>query len=161
MPRVGMQGSNGDLSMGAKIKAASKIRINSGLSVYGADTGDLFRRAGGYVDKNLTDTKPCDLPVEQPTKYELIINMKTAKSLRLHGPVARNVWSDPPTDLCKSNPLPNTNPAHGGSKCNSVKMATQKSSTSFSSRSCMERGPVASFVLSFGRPTTRPIPFVV
>jgi putative ABC transport system substrate-binding protein len=65
---------------------APYLATSGGLLAYGPDLIDQFRVAAGYVDRILKGEKPGDLPVQGPTKYELVINLKTAKALNLNVP---------------------------------------------------------------------------
>jgi putative ABC transport system substrate-binding protein len=65
-----------------------------GLVTYGADWIDQYRLAAGYVDRILKGEKPADLPVQAPTKYELVINLKTAKVLGLTVPPIMQMTAD-------------------------------------------------------------------
>ena len=72
------------LAMAARLptmQSAKEYMEGGGLISYGANLPDLFRRAADFVDKILHGAKPADIPVEQPTKFDLVINLKTAKAL--------------------------------------------------------------------------------
>jgi putative ABC transport system substrate-binding protein len=65
------------------IYSVSEFTRSGGLIAYGIDRSDVFRRSAVYVDRILKGQRPADLPVQQPTKFELTINLKTAKALGL------------------------------------------------------------------------------
>jgi ABC-type uncharacterized transport system substrate-binding protein len=85
------RGQIGAIAIRDRLPAISAVReyAEAGLLLtYGVEFQDLFRRSAGFVDKILKGAKPADLPVEQPTKFELVINLKTAKALGVTVPPA-------------------------------------------------------------------------
>jgi putative tryptophan/tyrosine transport system substrate-binding protein len=75
-----------ELALKGKLPAVypeAEFVVAGGLASYGPSLPDLFRRAASYVDKILKGAKPADLPIEQPSKFELVVNLKTAQTLEL------------------------------------------------------------------------------
>jgi putative ABC transport system substrate-binding protein len=86
-----------ELAARSRIPAIYGLRYHAevgGLMAYTANFAELFRRAATYVDKILKGAKPADLPVEQPTRFELVINLKTAKALGLTIPQSVLIRAD-------------------------------------------------------------------
>ena len=73
---------------------ASDFVRDGGLLSYGPDPVDIWRRAASYVDRILRGEKPGDLPVQFPTKFEMVVNLKTAKALALEVPLSIRLRAD-------------------------------------------------------------------
>jgi putative ABC transport system substrate-binding protein len=86
---VGHRKRIADFAIGQQLPSLHGVRefaAAGGLMSYGASLADLYRRAAGYADKILRGAKPADLPVQQPTKFEFVVNLKTARMLGLRIP---------------------------------------------------------------------------
>jgi putative ABC transport system substrate-binding protein len=70
------------------------MAASGGLLSYGTDNGDLFRRAATYIDRVLKGAKPAELPVQLPTKFEFVINMKTAQAMGIEIPLKLRTFAD-------------------------------------------------------------------
>ena len=84
------QNAIADSAIKYRVPSASVLRPfveTGGLLSYGADLSHMFRRSAVFVSKILQGTKPADLPVEQPTKFELVINLRTAKAIDIDVPL--------------------------------------------------------------------------
>ncbi len=97
------------------IHAFSESAVAGGLFAYAPSMTDIARRGAAYVDKILRGTKAGDIPVEQPTKFELIVNLKTAKALGLTIPSSLLVRAD--RSLSNRRPLNSTLQRPAGSRC--------------------------------------------
>jgi len=96
-PLIANSAAIADLALAHHLPAASawwEFVESGGLLVYGANIYDLYGRSSRFVDKILKGAKPADLPVEQPTKFDLAINLKTAKTLGLTIPRSLLVRAD-------------------------------------------------------------------